>query len=132
MKRSPLPPRTKPIPRGKAPKRGGKIKPKKRSASEFARVYGSAERVEWIKSQRCIGCRNPATDGHHIATGGMGRKAHHSTIVPTCHVCHLYIHNHGARAFEAMYRITLAVAAESTHRAWYLHAHGHPFHDAPE
>ncbi len=86
--------RRKPIKRGKPPKRSGRIKPKKRSASEFARIYGSKERVAWVKSQPCVYCnalspffgesqRGPSHNAHTV-TGGMGRKAGFETIVPLC------------------------------------------------
>lgn len=122
--------REKPLARGRPMKRGGRIKPKKRSADEFKRVYGSAERVAWIKTLPCVGCRNTSHDGHHIAGDGIGRKEHHSLIVPVCRTCHQYIHNHGARAFESMYRVSLATAAEQTAKAWYQLETGLPWHSA--
>jgi hypothetical protein len=80
--------------RGAPMKRTGRIKPRKRSASEFARVYGSRARVAWIKGLPCIACvaASPlfgmpgASLSHnaHTVSGGQGRKADAATIVPLC------------------------------------------------
>lgn len=81
--------RSTPIPRGKPPKRSGRVKPKRRTASEFHRIYGGKERVTWIQSQPCLWCgSSEPSQNCHTATGGMGRKADASTIVPLCAACH--------------------------------------------
>lgn len=76
--------------RGKPPK---KRNPKRR-ASEFARCYGSKERVEWVKASPCIVCAaihplfrltSPGRSHNaHTMSGGGGRKADFDTIVPLC------------------------------------------------
>lgn len=82
------------INRTSAPKRSGPVKAKKRSASEFARIYGSKERVAWVKALHCFACEcvspfiGQVTAGRchnaHTETGGMGRKADANTIIPLC------------------------------------------------
>ncbi len=86
--------RSTPLQRGTKPIKRSRIKPKKRSASEFARIYGSRARVAWVKSLPCCYCAALHTlfaivakgDSHnaHTVTGGMGRKAGYDTIVPLC------------------------------------------------
>lgn len=125
MKRSRLERRT-------PPPRGGRIKPKKRSAKEFRRIYGSVARVQWIAARPCVGCGRGPCEGHHIANDGISRKAHHSLIVPLCERCHDELHDHGALTFELAHRVCLAVEAERTHKAWYEYERGQPFHAAPE
>lgn len=112
------------------PMKRGRIKPKKRKASEFARIYGSKERVEWVKSLSCVGCgRNWDTtcvpiDNAHIETGGMGRKADYDKIVPLCSrlapkfSCHGRFHRHGRDDLEMWAGINLEVAAAETEARW--------------
>jgi hypothetical protein len=57
---------------------------KGRKPSEFARIYGSKERVEWIKSLPCVGCGATPSDNAHTVSGGKGRKADAETIAPLC------------------------------------------------
>lgn len=88
-------------------KKSGRVKPKKRSASEFARIYGSKKRVVWVKSLPCAvwiavelfgietRCEGPVVNAHTV-TGGMGRKADAKTIAPLCHAHHVdYDHYRG-------------------------------------
>ena len=69
-------------------KRGGRIKPKKRSPEERQRIYGSDARIEWIKSQPCLICDSGPSENAHTENGGTGYKAGFETIVPLCHKCH--------------------------------------------
>lgn len=85
MKRTPMPRRSHPMPRGTP------LRSKPRKASEFARVYGSKKRVAWIKSLRCLawpwGCAGEIVNAHTVS-GGTGRKADCTTIVPFCDAHH--------------------------------------------
>lgn len=83
MKRSPLRRRT-PL------TSGGRIKPRnaKRRQSEFARCYGSKERVAWIRAYPCVWCFSFPSDNAHTESAGMGYKAGYETIVPLCRSCH--------------------------------------------
>lgn len=100
------------------------IKKKKRSKSEFSRIYGSKERVSWVSWQRCVGCGSSGCGphhNHHIETDGIGRKASASKIVPLCHACHIEVHAWGRPTFEEEYGIDLEVEAKETHAAWLSH-----------
>ena len=75
--------------RSKPMKRSGRIAPKSRTAGEFNRIYGSKARVRWVKAQPCVSCGTEGQNhNHHTQSGGMGRKADHTTIVPLCPSCH--------------------------------------------
>lgn len=104
-------------------KRGGRIKPKPRSAGEFARIYGSRERVAFVKSLPCAAlvlhqvCDGPI-DNAHTQTGGMGRKANADTIAPMCRKHHReYDERRGILAFPWARFLIVGVAAE-TERLW--------------
>jgi hypothetical protein len=100
---------------------GGKPRPRKRSASEFARIYGSKARVAWVKSLPCVvgngSCAGP-TENAHTTTGGMGRKAEAGTIVPLCRWHHACLHGRGVGWFRHVHAIDLPTAADATERAW--------------
>jgi hypothetical protein len=55
-----------------------------RKAKNWKRAYGSAARVEWVKQQPCVFCGLTPCENAHIETGGMGRKAHYTKVVPMC------------------------------------------------
>lgn len=84
---------------------GKRVRPKKRSPSEYARIYGSRERVERIKAMRCTvpGCVRRPSENAHIENGGMGRKAGWETITPLCHQHHHQLDN-GLGSVEAFDR----------------------------
>ena len=80
-------------------KRGGRIKTKKRTAGEYARIYGIKARVAWVKLSECVCCGTQGTPehpnaNHHTETEGLSRKGHYSTIVSVCHHCH-HLHHTG-------------------------------------
>ncbi len=120
MKRSGIARRT-PLPRATAPlARTTRVKATnplcKREA--FARAYGGAERVDWIKGQPSIlsGAR-PCVNAH-VKTGGMGRKADARWIVPLTAAEHDELHRIGQRTFEAKYAIDLAFWAQVIDARW--------------
>lgn len=97
--------------------RGGRVKPKKRTASEFSRIYGSKKRVAWVKAQPCLVCGSGPCENAHVVGGGMGRKASHTAIVPLCSSHHWQSHHYGwdalgARWDDARFRIRLAIAVQ--------------------
>jgi hypothetical protein len=99
---------------------GGKPRPRKRSASEFARIYGSKARVAWVKSLPCVaawGCAGPIHN-HHVANGGAGRKANAEMIVPLCDAHHRALHANGAAWFQIAYLLNLDERAERVERLW--------------
>ena len=75
-----------------------RIKRKPRSPSEFARIYGSKARVEWVKMQACRACgARPSVNAHIGHEGaGAGRKANYDQIAPLCHTCHTQLHDYNA------------------------------------
>lgn len=96
----------------------------KRKASEWARAYGSEERVEWVQRQPCAICGYPVCQNCHIGTGGIGRKADADHIAPLCSDHHRELHQHGQQTFEATYGIRLDAVARNTalaYRAFALH-----------
>lgn len=112
--------------------RGKPIKKRndKRRAKEFARVYGSAERVEWFKGRLCAVRRCyehlPAhhegpTECAHAKGGGAGRKGGAATILPLCQGHHRTLHNVGVKTFERVYGIDLLKTAAEYERDWQAH-----------
>jgi hypothetical protein len=98
-----------------------RIKPKKRKPSEFARIYGSKERVLFVKALPCLvsnlACRGDV-DNHHVENGGLSRKGDYQTIVPLCDVHHDVLHRLGAVSFAGQYGIDLKAAAAETEAKW--------------
>jgi hypothetical protein len=130
LRRSPQPPRQPAKGAGglrplKAIKRKP-MKRKKRSAEDalakFAREYGSADRVEWIRWHGCLACARVPSENAHTANDGTGRKGPASSIVPLCTQHHLESHR-GVKSFEAKHAAmlggrTLASWAETYAEAW--------------
>lgn len=125
--------RRSPTPRSSRPMKKTRLKPKKRSAAEYARIYGSKARVEFVKAMPCVGCgrdwehtRVPI-DNAHIENGGVGRKADYTKIVPLCSraapkfSCHGRFHRHGREDLEIWAGINLETAAAQTEAAWLAH-----------
>lgn len=115
------PKRKKPIAKSQKAIARSRIKPKKRKPSEFARIYGSKERVAWVTSQPCIACHRTACDGHHITVKGMGIKADYDQIIPLCRSHHSAIHAHGSKTFAALVGVDLEACAADTERRWLQH-----------
>ncbi len=118
------PPRSKP--KARKPVRKSNAARKRR---EFARAYHSAERVEWVKALPCVACGVVGfSENAHVASGGAGRKADASQIVPLCshdtpygsYGCHRSLHNLGHKTFELRKDVDLDAAAENTERLWQL------------
>jgi hypothetical protein len=110
LRRAPLPRGTTPLGRNR-----------KRQQSEFARCYGSEERVEWVKALPCVVCGYGPCDNAHVIGGGISRKAGYESIVPLCsgpHGCHAELHRIGVKTFGRRNRIDLCQAAERIANAW--------------
>lgn len=87
IKRSPLRPSSLPIARKAYLKRGKRPRTAnpKRKAREFERAYHSEERVLFVKGLPCCACKVVGhSENAHIETGGIGRKADYTKIVPLC------------------------------------------------
>ncbi len=97
---------------------------RKRKVSEFARAYGSAARVAWVRGLPCVlsawgTCgRHMQCDNAHIIGGGAGRKADAQFIVPLCSLHHASLHRRGRQLFEAVYLVDLFKLAADTERRW--------------
>lgn len=99
MKRTPLKRKTRLTSKAK-PKSRQRIKAKPRSSIEFQRVYGSKRRVAYIKELPCVVCGNGPCENAHIKSGGVGRKAEYTDIIPLCTTCHRTQHQHGWKALS--------------------------------
>jgi hypothetical protein len=108
-------------------RRGGRIRPKKRTASEFARIYGSRKRAAWVRSLLCTvdGCGDPReSENAHVANGGTGRKADHTLIVPLCPWHHRQLHSMGIESFQEAYHMDrdgLEAEAKLVEARWQAH-----------
>ena len=74
----------------------------KRRAKEFPRCYHSKKRVEFVKGLDCIVCSGRPSENAHTASGGTGRKADYTTIVPLCRTCHRFQHAQGWKLLVGM------------------------------
>ena len=88
MKRTPMKRKTKLVSKTKP-------KVKKRTTADFARVYGSKARVEWMRAQPCVACGQGPCETAHTKSGGVGRKADYHDTVPLCVSCHRLQHAKG-------------------------------------
>jgi hypothetical protein len=102
-------------------KRTGRIKPKKRTASEFRRVYGSKGFQTFIRTMPCWACGYAGPSPRvlaHTENGGMGRKADaEKCVIALCNVCHTKQHQSGWSSI-AMTAESRKRAAEQTWAAW--------------
>lgn len=112
--------------RGKPPK---KRNPKRR-ASEFARCYGSKERVEWVKAFPCLACValhsvfyfvEGRSHNAHTMSGGGGRKADYDTIVPLCANHHRMYDERIAPLDTPEARAAIKASAANVERMWQEH-----------
>ena len=110
--------RSKPLQRTTRLRASGPIRPKKRSAADKQRVYGTPERIEWLKAQPSVASGRGPCENVHVRTDGMSRKADARFIVPLTHEEHRELHQIGTAAFEAKYNISLALEAERTEMRW--------------
>lgn len=99
-----------------------KVNPARRER-EWARAYGSTERVYYIGQHlACIvhGCEARECENAHTETGGMGRKADADTVVPLCTRHHAEYHR-GAESFASRHGLDLEQAARETEAKWALY-----------
>jgi hypothetical protein len=100
--------------------RKSKLTAKRRTASDYKRVYGSRARVAWVKSLPCFACWEfGEIHNAHITTGGTGRKANADQIIPLCSDCHGLQHRKGwaAIGLDLEERLMLAAVVEEGWRA---------------
>lgn len=98
---------------------------RRRTKREFARIYGSKDRVLFVKGLKCCCCgRTGWTENAHIENGGMGRKADYTKIIPLCgrlapkFSCHLRLHLHGREDLELWGGINLDTEAQVCELRW--------------
>lgn len=103
---------------------------RKRKDREFSRVYHSEERVLFVKGLSCVidspwcleGWENgERVENAHIRTGGTGRKAGYTEVVPLCESHHRHLHRVGRATFEKHYHIDLGKLAAETQSRWEAH-----------
>lgn len=111
------------------PKKAPKRVNRKRKASEFARCYGSKERVQWVKARDCVACLSfcfPCENAHVEGDGGS-RKANADKVVPLCvrppdqrlgEGCHAMLHRVGVTTFSLWWDVDLHEEAKKTELAW--------------
>jgi hypothetical protein len=112
--------------RGQPMQRGGRIKPKKRGAADFARIYGSPQRLEWVKALPCLArellsrpgeCEGEIQNAHSVV-GGMGYKAGAETIVPLCVAHHMAYDRYKPPFDDPAIRDRVQAEAERVAKAW--------------
>lgn len=72
------------------PPRTKRIKPRnaKRAKKNDQRATGGKKRRDFVASLPCIVCNAVPSEGAHIVTGGMGRKADKEFVAPICFMHH--------------------------------------------
>lgn len=122
MKKSPMPPRKARMGARKSPEQRKRDRERKRR--EFARKYHSLERVYYVAQEVCCAvptCRwytDSNNDNAHIETGGMGRKADYTKVIPLCRKHHRELHALQPERFQLAHSFSLEEAAAQTDRSW--------------
>ena len=111
--------RSKPIGRTTPLRSTGRIRPKRRTAKEATRIYGTPAHQDWLRAMPCLGCARMGSEDrphhlHHTKNGGTGKKADACWQVPLCHDCHRLVHA-GAETFEKAHA---AMLCGRTLRSW--------------
>lgn len=78
--------------------------------------------IEWVKTQPCACCGQPADDAHHLigwGQGGMATRAHDIFTIPLCRVHHRQLHDNPA-AFEREYAPQPVLIIQLLDRAYAL------------
>lgn len=106
-------------PKAKARRTRLNLEKRERSERQFARKYGSIQRVEFVKSLACFAgsCHVRPSENAHIENGGTGRKANADKIIPLCHAHHVEFDAGHAR-FAAKYFLDLELLAAWVERSW--------------
>lgn len=104
-------------------KRVNPVNPERRER-EWARAYGSLERVYYVST--ALGCVVPdchdsgPMENAHVETGGTGRRADADRVVPMCERHHAE-HHRGRLTFAEKYGLDLDVSARLTETQWQLY-----------
>jgi hypothetical protein len=108
-------------PRSTKPIARSRLKKHARKPSEFARIYGSKERVEFVKSLPCQMCFIVGqTVNAHVGKEGKGmqRKANYDQIAALCPRCHSAYDNHEEPYADGWNRMLVLCAMDRTERLW--------------
>jgi hypothetical protein len=107
----------KPLPKSTRKRRAG--------GSEWNRIYGSKQRVAWVRRQACCvsywgDCSGPVVNAHVCDDGqkGMGRKAGSACIAPMCDGHHRQFDEHRDHFASKDCRDAMAFYAARTEREW--------------
>jgi hypothetical protein len=117
VKRKPIARKT-PLRTTAKPKPRKAIQRKRRTDAEYERIYGSEARVQWVQSLDCAcGCNGSPCVNAHSVTGGTGRKADYTTIIPLTDKCHRLQTDHGWEKI-GMTRYEAIIIAGQVARMW--------------
>lgn len=92
----------------------------KRRVKEWDRAYGSKTRVKFVAQLPCAACGGGPCENAHTESGGAGRKADYTKIIPLCgglHGCHAKQHRSGWLSI-AMTETSRERAAALTEQLW--------------
>jgi len=91
-----------------------------RTAAEFARIYHSLDRVDWIRAGNCEVCGASPCDNAHLVRigGGVGRKGGYRGIGRLCPRHHREQHAIGSASFQRKYGLDFVEITERTQREW--------------
>lgn len=101
-----------------------------RASKEYARTYGSVERVLWVQSWPCCAMHFPGhvcggrVENAHAKGDGMGRKSHHANIAPLCRAAHAAYDTHKAPFDIEANRDYVKAFAAHVHAIWTAHEGG--------
>jgi hypothetical protein len=113
--------------------RKARIRPRnpKRRKSEFARTYGSRERVRFVKSLACVFCTMLSpfvglamvgkSENAHTVSGGKGRKADYDTITALCRQHHRMYDEYVAPLDQPAVREAIKATCAEVERRWQDH-----------
>lgn len=97
----------------------------RREEDEGERIYGTHARREWMHALGSVVSGLRPTVIAHVRGGGVSRKADACWTVPLTWEEHMALHQHGAKTFEAKYRVDLLQEAAFIHQAWLNYATKH-------
>lgn len=109
MHKTAMPPRTKPLARGKPPQHKTPIR--KRNPERAARLDREAcgPHADYVRRHPCRICGHVPVQAHHVKSRGAGGKAENN-LIPLCPVHHERVHR-GRKTFEREHKIDQAKVA---------------------
>ena len=102
---------------------------RKRRPEEWARAYGSVERVQWMQRQPSVASGDGPCVNAHVSPpdglpSGIGRKADYVWVVPLTEAEHTELHAVGEETFQRRKGIDLAECAAEVHLRWIAYQGG--------